>query len=921
MRRKPQSKVGIMDLKGKKRCMAGSTALLAIVLSILLSSIFVAAEHSATVAITPTEIYETTRANFTFTLSNDILSKHSISRVNFDVDDLTIISLYTPTGWVTSLAASSVEYFTVSSAISSWGTQNYLLELKAKKVDSTITSGLDIVTEDSDNESTTNTVDITILNDDTAPLLADWLPVDGMYLKEGTDGQDTHITAEDNETGVEAVFFNHADCSALTDVISTNLSVSANYYSTLSDLSRYADSTHVCFSFNALNYGGELGTVSGELIIDGKAPEVSLISPTNGKLMNALSEFVFNATDNLAPELYCDLIVDGNVESSVNATNGFPFSIPVANVSEGEHSWSVRCADLAGWQAESENRTYILDRTPPQFTLITPAKVIIKQGTPITIGVTDNRQLQDAQADVTPSLGDRIISLTQVNISGISAQFEFANTTWWAEEVSPYIITVNATDAAGNIGTAEFAFFIDQTAPNITLLSPPDDSENTYDVHTNFTFNVSENYESIDPIIACGLYLNGTLSGASVNINTTSGIQALERVLAPGNYSWNVRCADSVGNEGVSESWALNVLDLTGPDMVINPAQTTVRGTDMGINATITDVSGIDEDSITANVSDASGTVLPVILYRRPNNEFVGMFSTTKYSPVGDYLINIYAEDSVNNGNNVFGMQRVTYAFVIYLEDIEDMNTAKEVLVKGTVRYDNGSDVPSDQNVTLELLSSTVVVPVHESGKFTYTFPTVGTAGDYTVHASVIAPNGLTFTDSESFKATVPGNSQESVVSSSSSSTSSSSFDCGVNQRRVNGRCVSDGVTSNQPNLVRGSTQSTTIVNNPPTNDTIVQRSPPVIMCKKDNKCDISIGETCSNCEADCGACPLATGSATGFLNIISENINGLLWALLILASIVLILGYTSRKVRATKNSADLGIDSYLEQRSKQKKE
>lgn len=83
------------------------------------------------------------------------------------------------------------------------------------------------------------------------------------------------------------------------------------------------------------------------IITDAIPPEVVLIIPENNSIFIETRNIVFNfnASDNLANLIYCELKVDGVVKASKNVANGIADSFQLENLADGSHSWNTRCSD------------------------------------------------------------------------------------------------------------------------------------------------------------------------------------------------------------------------------------------------------------------------------------------------------------------------------------------------------------------------------------------------------------------------------------------------------------------------------------------------------------------------------------------------------------------------------------------------
>jgi hypothetical protein len=140
-----------------------------------------------------------------------------------------------------------------------------------------------------------------------------------------------------------------------------------------------------------------------------------------------------------------------------------------------------------------------------------------------------------------------------VNTSGTAVQAQFnvtniadGNYTWncLAYDSSNY------TDFAGNR-----TITVDTIAPNITLITPENESEWNTSSTVTFTYNVTD---ALSPITNCSLYVNESYMQDNDSISSTQN--TFQQQLGDGNYTWFVYCLDQSGNSQNSSTYNLSVL-------------------------------------------------------------------------------------------------------------------------------------------------------------------------------------------------------------------------------------------------------------------------------------------------------------------------------------------------------------------------
>ncbi|MFC1754562.1 hypothetical protein ACFL96_14395 [Thermoproteota archaeon] len=699
---------------------------LAIITLILYSAI--TAADQPVVDIAPTEMYETTAHTFNLTINN-YNGDYEITSVKVVSANLEIQSLADYIGWSENFSSSFAHWYDGSIAT------NVLLALfqlnaQAAQVDENQSEIIYIIITDPEDHEHEYQVPFTIINDDTAPEVSNPVPQDGDHLQEGTDDQLVSIDAVDPETGIKTVGFSWTLCDQGNDTNNTPPSYDIELtqfedtasYSAIIDISEYENEEEVCFGFTAENNGGEIVELEGSFLIDGEAPEVTLDHPEEGGMMNAESEFLFTATDNLADTLECGFYNDEVLMLNVTAENGVQQTVLAVDAEEGVHDWKVVCQDRAGWDTESETRMYILDKTPPEIELISPANnSVISFMTLIHFNTSDNYQLE------------QVYFVLEGTRYDVSSQFSIDPLEWLE---GPTAVTVVVEDAAGNMRTEEYVFIVDRTAPTVDLISP----ENQSDVHVTFEFELDDNY---DPTLECALVVDNQTR--QEGIFNTSEIGEFVDLLMIGNHTWYVMCTDDANNTGFSGIDTLVVIDTSGPDMEFNHATTYFRGETIYFNVTITDPSDVEVVDATLELPDSG--IMEVFLLER-DGDYVQDLETTVNFSLGTYVLDVYTEDSLGHSTRNQSDILLTYRYVVDLDlSSSSIELGESVTATGNVLFDNGSYVPED-TVTLHLPTGSVEAALGEDGSFEYMF-TPNETGTYDILAEITPENGVLFTDSE----------------------------------------------------------------------------------------------------------------------------------------------------------------------------
>lgn len=303
--------------------------------------------------------------------------------------------------------------------------------------------------------------------------------------------------------------------------------------------------------------GHEMEQTVSFYLTESKKPEVSILSPENNSVFRS-GDKVFlkgQARDNVQLR-FLSCFGDGEEIGSISPPGrdgSWIHGIDTFTMTEGEHVIEVRAEDQEG-NTNFSRITIILDGTPPELDIITPE--------PDMVYAPEGRLLVRASAwdayelsDVRMVFDGSVISEGTLNLDD---QWEMAI------DLSPlnsgrYEYFVEATDIAGLRTRKEGTFHIDDEAPSI------------------FTYNS----DMEEFFIGDTVYLNGTVSDrwniASLTISMDGEVWNLTEDivngfyslawdtsrLEPGNYTFEIKAADLVGNQEVI------FVTLSGREMVV----------------------------------------------------------------------------------------------------------------------------------------------------------------------------------------------------------------------------------------------------------------------------------------------------------------------------------------------------------------
>jgi len=326
--------------------------------NLLLVLLLATAAYAASVTVTPATVYETTTAWETLDVNN-YKGSSIITKVKVDSPTLPITDAENYTGWTTTKTASSAEWKDGSIETN---VKDAAFEFKVSAPNVTADSTA-AITVSLDAASTI--LNITILNDASPPAISGVKP--SGYAKANNAAQAVSATIKDTETSVASATYTWNNCLGGADTIVT-LTKSGDLFSSTADFSTYDEEMKACYKFTAKNAPGETATLTGELIFDGTAPTVTINGPTT--FATETTTFLFNASDNLATVLSCEVSLESTSVGAVNVSNGTTGSLTadLSSFTEGSHTWTVTCTDGVGLTA-SKSQAILLDKLPPTITL------------------------------------------------------------------------------------------------------------------------------------------------------------------------------------------------------------------------------------------------------------------------------------------------------------------------------------------------------------------------------------------------------------------------------------------------------------------------------------------------------------------------------------------------------------------------
>lgn len=337
------------------------------------------------------------------------------------------------------------------------------------------------------------------------------------------------------------------------------------------------------------------------LTVDVIAPSLNINYPVANANYTSVTSFNYSSNG-----VRCWNSINGGVTNSSSVACNTNFSL---TASEGLNTWTVYANDSVN-NINSSSVTFRKDSTAPTLNIILPQATSYGSTTiALNYSVSDNgvglstcwyRNDTDAN-NITIACGT---NTTISNAEGSHTLYFWSN------------------DTLNNVASASVTYSISLTAPAIALNNP---TNNLFTNKTSILFNVTST--DSDGTSICELW--GNWSGAwakNQTVAVTSGVQTNfnQVTLSQGNYIWNARCNDSLGNgQFFFTNYTLTV-DTTNPSSaLITPATGSSSGTSNNFTANLTDNLGIK--NATLNIYNSTALV----------NQTTVVYSGTLTSTIG----------------------------------------------------------------------------------------------------------------------------------------------------------------------------------------------------------------------------------------------------------------------------------------------
>ena len=170
---------------------------------------------------------------------------------------------------------------------------------------------------------------------------------------------------------------------------------------------------------------------------------------------------------------YVELILDGDEENPIKAEGAefWSYYLNTLDLEEGPHTIKVIGYDINGLAGNPVTLTWQLDRNQPLTQIVDKEMGLLVSGNVKFDGVvSDGNGIKTLEYSVD---GGQYFRPVKINDKKQSSEFSISiNTKEYPD--GPAILWFRATDQSGSVGLYSFLYFIDNTKPDVKIVSPED---------------------------------------------------------------------------------------------------------------------------------------------------------------------------------------------------------------------------------------------------------------------------------------------------------------------------------------------------------------------------------------------------------------------------------------------------------------
>jgi hypothetical protein len=424
------------------------------------------------------------------------------------------------------------------------------------------------------------------------------------------------------------------------------------------------------------------GYASVVFAVDLTPPSLSIISPANNTLTNQTSiNIQWVSSDNYGIAYYL-ILIDG-----IQYANTTQANYTINNLGEGIHTITLYAVDYGGLNS-SESIIIMIDLTPPQIIVNSPSNNTFYGYRVINISVTafDNYEVTEIYAILLDQYGIEVTTLIGNNISSM-IQLNEGN----------YTLIVKAWDSAGNKAYNTILFYVDLTPPNLTILTPLNETYiNTHDVNVSWkgtdNFGISYYTLSVDGILEYQLS------------ETHKVIEGLD----DGIHEIEITAVDPAGHSTTLK--IIIYIDSEPPEIILHSPKDGIYNTSqLLINATA------DEDIrkwyIRIDNGDLSEISIPATINLSDGEHIISVSGIDRAGNIGNTSVYIIVDTQPPNVNIIAPSNVFTYRQIIAIawEGSDNIGITNYELYVNGIHVFSGNNTSYIVTLTQEINNVTII--------------------------------------------------------------------------------------------------------------------------------------------------------------------------------------------------------------------
>jgi hypothetical protein len=357
-------------------------------------------------------------------------------------------------------------------------------------------------------------VTITNIADTTAPMLSLVSPANGTNSTNA--GLDVNYTV--NDVSLASCWYSNDSMTTNTTILNCANLTTITWSEGQHNVTIWANDT-----------SGNENSTSVSFTIDAIAPLLNIINPNNNTNSsdNGLDVNYIVSDTGLASCWY------SNDSMSTNTTLVNCANLTTITWNEGQHNVTIWANDTSG-NENSTSVSFTIDTITPSLSIIFPSN----NTNSTRLGLDINYTVNDV------SLASCWYSNDSMSTNTTIADCGNVTTINWSE--GQHNVTIWANDSAGNENSSTVSFTTDITGPDITIISPFNNS-GFRGGNVTFRYNITD----VSAVVNCSLIVNDKLNLTNTSLEVTQ-TQNFTIFNAPkGQYNWSLNCTDFLNHSSI----------------------------------------------------------------------------------------------------------------------------------------------------------------------------------------------------------------------------------------------------------------------------------------------------------------------------------------------------------------------------------